>query len=167
MTLEQYALLAEIVGTVTVVISLVYLAVQVRQGIAQGQAEARYAFVQSTGDINMTIAQDKPLASVWRRGLESPEARDADETMQLWMLMDQYCNAWLVMHQLHVDGQLARNQWHVVRNDIATIPWSAGGRALWRIGRGAFDPTFPTFIDDIQVRGQKPYDGLDRLPAGP
>jgi hypothetical protein len=67
MTLEQYALLAEIVGTVTVVVSLVYLAVQVRQGIAQGQAEARYAFVQSTSDINMTIAQDKQLASVWRR----------------------------------------------------------------------------------------------------
>mgnify|MGYP006288401889 CR=1 FL=1 len=162
MTLEQYALLAEIVGTVTVVVSLVYLAVQVRQGIAQGQAEARYAFVQSTSDINMTIAQDKQLASVWRRGLENPEALDADETMQLWMLMGQYCNAWLVMHQLYVDGQLARNQWHVVRNDIAAILCSAGGRGFWRIGRGAFDPTFTKFVDDIQANGQQPYDMLDR-----
>ena len=75
----------------------------------------------------MTIAQDKQLASLWRRGLENPEALDADETMQLWMLMGQYCNAWLVMHQLHEDGQLAMNQWHVVVNDIAAILCSEGG----------------------------------------
>jgi hypothetical protein len=161
-TIEQYASLAEIIGTVTVVISLVYLAVQVRHGIAQGQAEARYAFVQATSDINMTIAQDKQLASVWRRGLEDPESLDADETMQLWMLMGQYCNAWLVMHQLHEDGQLARNQWQVVRNDIAAILCSEGGRAFWKIGRGAFDPGFMSFVDNMQAEGQQPYDMLAR-----
>ena len=162
MTLEQYAFMAEIVGTVAVVISLIYLAVQVRHGINQGQAEARYAFVQATSDINMTIAQDKQLASVWRRGLENPDELDADETMQLWMLMGQYCNAWLVMHQLHSDGQLAKNQWHVVRTDIAGILCSVGGRAFWRVGRGAFDPEFAGFVDDILGKGEQPYDMLAR-----
>jgi hypothetical protein len=42
MTLEQYAFVAEIIGMATVVISLIYLALHVRQGIAQGRAEARY-----------------------------------------------------------------------------------------------------------------------------
>ena len=162
MTLEQYASLAEILGTATVVISLVYLALQVRQGITQGQAEARYAFVQATSDINMTIAQDKQLASVWRRGLDSPDELDNDETMQLWMLMGTYCNAWMAMHQLHIDGQLAENQWHVVSNDIAAILCASGGRAFWKIGRGAFDPHFAKFIDDIQTEGQQPYDMLAR-----
>ena len=162
MTLEQYAYLAEILGTATVVVSLIYLAVQVRQGNAQGLAGARYAFVQATSDINMTIAQDKELASVWRRGMEDPEQLDADETMQLWMLMGQYCNAWLVMQQLHSDGQLAANQWHVVRNDVAAILCSPGGRAFWQIARGAFDPAFEQFVDDIQGKGDQPYDMLAR-----
>jgi hypothetical protein len=57
MTLEQYAFVAEIVGTVAVVISLIYLAVQVRHGIAQGRAEARYAFVQASGPTTCWLAR--------------------------------------------------------------------------------------------------------------
>lgn len=162
MTLEEYAFLAEIIGTAAVVISLVYLALQVRHGISQTQAEARYAFVQATSDINMSIAQSKQLASVWRRGLENPDELDADETMQLWMLIGQYCNAWLVMHQLHTDGQLAKNQWHVVQNDVAAILCSAGGRAFWQIARDAFDPAFKKFVSEIHDKGVQPYDMLAR-----
>ena len=162
MSLEEYAYLAEILGTITVVISLIYLAVQVRQGNAQGLAGARYAFVQATSDINMTIAQDKELASVWRRGLEQPADLDDDETMQLWMLLGQYCNAWMVMQQLHVDGQLAKNQWYVVRTDIAAILCSKGGRAFWRIGSDAFDPALKQLVEDVLAQGEQPYDMLHR-----
>ena len=162
MNREQYSYLAEILGTATVVVSLIYLAVQVRHGIAQGRAEARYAFVQATSDINMTVAQNKQLASVWRRGLDNPDVLDPDETMQLWMLMGQYCNAWSVMHQLHSDGQLAENQWHIVSIDIAAILCSSGGRAFWQIGRGAFDPEFTMLVDEVLLKGDQPYDMLAR-----
>jgi len=162
MTLEQYAYLAEVLGTATVVVSLIYLAVQVKQGNAHGRAGARYAFVQATSDINMTIAQDRELSAVWRRGLEKPDDLDEDETMQLWMLMGQYCNTWMVMHQLHLDGMLAKNQWHVVKNDVSAIMCSAGGRAFWLIACGAFDPHFREFVDGIQETGEQPYDMLAR-----
>ena len=162
MTLEQYAYLAEVLGTATVVISLIYLAVQVKQGNAQGRAGARYAFVQATSDINMTIAQDQKLAALWRRGLQSPDKLNEDETMQLWMLIGQYCNAWMVMHQLHLDGLLAENQWFVVKNDVSAIICSVGGQAFWRIGRDAFDPSFRKFVDDIQEKGEQSYDMLAR-----
>jgi len=162
MTLDQLAALAEILAAVAVVISLVYLAVQVRQSNRQGRAEARYAFVQATSDINLTIANDKQLASVWRRGLEAPDQLDPDETMQLWMFLGQSCNAWMVMYHLHLDGLLAPNQWHVVRNDVSAIMCSAGGRAFWKIARDAFDPAFKTFIEEALAAGSQPYDMLAR-----
>ena len=68
-----------------------------RQSNAQSRATARYAFIESMADINMTIAQDKAAA---------PEDLDADERMQLWMFIGQYCNAWVVMYHLHLDGLL-------------------------------------------------------------
>jgi hypothetical protein len=162
MTLEQYAYLAEILGTATVVVSLIYLAIQVKQGNAHGRAGARYAFVQATSDINMTIAQNRELSGLWRRGLEKPGELNEDETMQLWMLIGQYCNAWLVMQQLHLDGMLARNQWFVVKNDVSAIMCSAGGRAFWRVAGNAFDPHFRRFVDDILERGEQSYDMLAR-----
>ena len=106
MTLQQWAGIAEIVAAIAVIPSLVYLAVQVRQSNAQSRATARYAFIESMADINMTIAQDKAAPSVWRRGLAALEDLDADERMQLWMFIGQYCNAWVVMYHLHLDGLL-------------------------------------------------------------
>ena len=162
MSLEQLAYLAEIIAAIAVVPSLVYLVVQVRQSNAQGRATARYAFVQAMSDINLLVAQDKTTASVWRRGLESPDALDDDELMQFWMLMGQYGNAWMVMYQLHQDGMLPDNQWSVVRNDILGILSSKGGKAFWKMGARAFDRDFVRYVNALLESEEQPYDMLAR-----
>ena len=48
MTLEQLAYLAEIVGVIIVVITLLYLAVQVRQGANLLRSESRQAMLNNT-----------------------------------------------------------------------------------------------------------------------
>ena len=47
MTLEQYAYLAEIIGVTIVVITLIYLAVQVRQGAHLMRSESRQALISN------------------------------------------------------------------------------------------------------------------------
>ena len=162
MTLEQLANVAEIVAAVAVVPSLVYLAVQVRQGNAQSRATARYAFIESMADINMTIAQDKAAASVWRRGLGDPNDLDADERMQLWMFIGQYCNAWVVMYHLHLDGLLPMKQWTLVQTDIVSILSSEGGRVFWEMGADAFETDFVDFVGELMRSERKRYDMLAR-----
>ena len=160
--LESFAYIAEIVAAAAVIPSLIYLAVQVRQGNLQGQATARYAFIEAMADINTAIGQDKQVASVWRRGLADPDGLDDDEVMQLWMFVGQYCNAWMVMYHLRQDGLLPDNHWRVVRNDILAILGAKGGRAFWRMGRSAFDEDFTEFIDRELLGKQQPYDMLTR-----
>ncbi len=162
MSLEQWAYLAEIVAAVAVIPSLIYLAVQVRQSNAQSRATARIAFVEATGDINTVIAQDKSVASVWRRGLHSPDALDEDEIIQLWMLIGQYANTWMVMHHLYEEGNLPENHWSVVRNDMLGILATEGGRAFWRIGANAFEPRFRRFVNSLLDSGETSYDMLAR-----
>ena len=43
MTLEQYAFLAEIIGVIVIVVTSIYLAIQVRQGAELLRSEARQA----------------------------------------------------------------------------------------------------------------------------
>lgn len=160
--LESLAHIAEIVAATAVVPSLLYLAVQVRQGNLQGQATARYAFIEAMADINTTIGQDKQVASLWRRGLADPDALDDDEVMQLWMFIGQYCNAWMVMYHLHDEGLLPEIHWGVVLNDVMAILASAGGRRFWAMGRGAFDAAFVAFVDRELEAEEQPYDMLTR-----
>ena len=47
MTLEQYAYLAEILGVIVVIVTLIYLSMQVRQGADLLRSEARQAQVNN------------------------------------------------------------------------------------------------------------------------
>lgn len=159
---EQIAVLGnvgEFLGSIVVLVTLVYLAIQTRNINKQSQAEARYAFVNAMADINTAIGQSKQAASVWRRGLESVELLDEDERMQFFMFVGQYANSWAVMYQLHADGMLPAAQWQIVRNDAVSILSTGGGQVFWKSGgESAFDAGFVEWINGELASGERPYD---------
>ena len=140
-------------------VTLVYLAIQTRSISKQNQAEARYAFVEAMAAINMVVAQSTPTASIWRRGLESVENLTEDERMQFFMLLGQYANLWSVMHQLREDSLLPDTQWLIVKNDVASILGSDGGKYFWSNGgETAFDASFSKFVNALLKDHRQPYD---------
>lgn len=149
----------EMLNSLLVLATLIYVAIQTRNLNRQSQAEARYAFVDAVGDVNLVIAQNRETASVWRRGLVAVEDLNADERMQFFMLMGQLGNLWSVMHQLHEDHLLPETQWTIVRNDMRSILGSKGGMYFWKNGGGAaFDKKFADFVSTELAVGVRPYD---------
>ncbi len=121
---------AEFFGAVAVVASLGYLGRQIRQANAQSQVDARYSFLDAYGHVSLTIAQNKDLASVFRRGMQGMEL-DEDETIQFFVCIGQYLNMWSVLFDLHVERHLPDTQWTVIRKDIITMLSTPGGRTFW------------------------------------
>jgi hypothetical protein len=159
MNWDAIGAVGELLGSILVLLTLVYLAIQTRSINKQSKAEARYTFVASMGEINLNIAQNPQTASVWRRGLDSVETLSEDERMQFIMYMGQYTNFWSVMHQLKLDGTLPATQWLVVKNDILSILGSDGGKFFWEHGgRAAFDKDFALFIDTTLEASNQLYD---------
>lgn len=149
----------EFIGSLVVLATLIYLAIQTRNINRQSQAEARYAFVESMAQINVAIGQDKQVSSVWRRGLETIETLDEDERMQFFMFVGQYANSWAAMYQLHRDRLLPDAQWQIVRNDVVSILGTKGGLFFWENGgNSAFDKDFVEWIEGQLERGDRPYD---------
>lgn len=156
MNWEAIGASGELLGSLMVLATLIYLAIQTRSINKQSKADARYAFVNAVGEINMSIADSVSNASVWRRGLESVDDLNEDERMQFVMFVGQYANLWSVMHQLHLEGILPETQWIIVRNDIRSILGSAGGRFFWEHGGDeAFDAAFTEFVKgELREHGQ-------------
>lgn len=167
MNWEALGALGELLGSLTVVVTLVYLAVQTRSINKQSKAEARYAFVEAMGEINMVIAQTESNASVWRRGLESIDSLNSDERMQFLMYVGQFCNLWSVMHQLYDDDMLPERQWRVVCTDIASILSANGGNWFWENGgRFAFDEGFTALVSSLVGEQTVKYDMSGMADAG-
>ena len=162
MNWEAIGAVAEFIGSITILATLIYLSIQTRSIRKQSQAEARYNFVDASAEINMSIAQNKQTASLWRRGLDSIESLDEDERMQFFMLMGQYANLWSVMHQLYNEKLVPETQWHIVRGDIASILKSNGGRYFWEHGgAAAFDEPFTEFVVRELADEVRPYSMSD------
>ncbi len=140
MNWEAIGALAEFLGAVAVVTSLVYLGRQIHQANAQSRADARYSFLDAYGQISLAIGGNKDLASVFRRGMQGLEL-DEDEAIQFFVCCGQYLNMWSVLFDLHVERQLPDTQWTVIRKDIITLLSTPGCRAFWNdVGRlGAHD----------------------------
>ena len=61
MTLEQYAYLAEVIGVIVVVVTLLYLAVQVRQGAHLMRSESRQALMNNDREVLLKYLDNMDL----------------------------------------------------------------------------------------------------------
>lgn len=155
--IDGYAALSEILGAIAVVASLVYLGRQIHQANRQAQAEARYSFVEAYSQMNLTIASDKAVASIFRRGLKG-ETLDEDEYMQYFAVVGQFLNTWSVLFDMSREGLLPPAQWTMIQKDIITMISSPGGEKFWNdVGRHGVHSQFVAKVEEIFASGEKSY----------
>ena len=119
-SIQDFASVAEIPGAVAVVASLVYPGRQIHQANAHSQADPHYSFLDAYGQMNLTVAATKELASIFRRGMQGLDL-DEDETVQYFVLLGQFLNTWSVLFDLYKERHLPDTQWTVIRKDIITM----------------------------------------------
>lgn len=146
--------LAEAIGAAAVVLSLVYLSVQVRQ--STGVARASYHIQQSANyrTLVSSMMSDEGMASIFARGLADPRELSTEEYQRfLW------CMGEIFQHyQAQVEGAKAGIvEPHYVQSWLnVTASWVAmpGGREAWDVLGGFNSP---------QVRGDI-HGALEAIP---
>ena len=133
MALEQYAYLAEIIGVVVIVASLIYLAKQVRQNHKQLESQSYQAWVASNLQINMSMASPELSAIVAKGNFDSA---NLDEDSYVAYAMSHL--AMMQMAQaadyLYRSGSLDRELWEGEMDRAAGILTMPGVRQWWDAG---------------------------------
>lgn len=108
--------------------------------------------------MNLTVAGDKDLASVFRRGMQGLEL-DEDEAIQYFAFLGQFLNTWSVLFDLHVERHLPDSQWIVIKKDIITMLSTPGGRAFWNdIGKLGVHNEFENEVENILASAETSYE---------
>ena len=142
MTLEQYAYLAEILGTIIVVVTLIYLAIQTKQNTDAVQSSVRQAILQEDRESLRMVIENPALNR--RSNLSGEE----DAQVQAYMVhfIRARENHW-VQYQ---HGVLDEATWISYRGAMIPVIFSSPyGRTLWasRIITGSINPEFIDAID--------------------
>ena len=159
MSLSDLASLGSLVSGVAVLISLVYLALQVRQTERNQQISIRHSRVSRTVDLHLALA-DPAVANAWLHGLGSPQEITQTELRQFTNL----CRA-LFFHfedsfYQREEGLLNDDAFETVVAGARLSARSPGFRAAWRIARPNFGGRFRDFLDGVVAgaAGEPPLD---------
>ena len=146
MTLEQGAYLAEILGVIFVVVTLIYLSVQIRQGTELLRSESRQALV--TNDITSLAAEDE---------------LSAEDQLRLSFIFALDLRNREFEYFQYTNGLLDEQTWLAYRHVILINHSTSLGRAWWDdIGRDIVDPAFAKLVDEL-LAGAQPDDTYCRM----
>lgn len=163
MTLQDLGSIGEFVGAVAVVVSLIYLAVQIRQNTHQLEhnaevlrANAELDSARLSTDWNAQLAGDAELTRIWGVGLNDPSRLDAMTGARMGMMLGSLFYRLEGLYRLHRRGFLPEESWlpweQLMRNVLST-PFA---RAWWESGGHPFSQSFRQRVDELVAMGADP-----------
>ncbi len=143
MTLEQYAAIAEITGVIIVVVTLLYLSVQVRQGAHLMRSESRQALLNNQLEV-LSLYLDNMDVFDKLAGEEKLSRTDQRRFSVLWLAnMRNREHEWFQ----YKDGILDEATWLSYRGILRQTLSSKRHRTWWKKAKMVFDSDFVETVD--------------------
>ncbi len=154
MSLEQVATLAQIAGSVGIVLSLVFVGLQIKQNTGALYRNEHNSTMSQWSVIRMAIAENRDLAEIMTAGLHGQRSLDAADQLRLEQFLSE--QLWAAFHiwDREQRGVFARgtHDWSAGRY-IAPLLAAARGRAWWDEAKNAgFFPPYVAVVDALLAR---------------
>jgi hypothetical protein len=145
------------VSGIAVVLSLVYVAYQVRQNTRALRTENYARALDRIASIQARLSGDPQLASVFQRGTLDPASLSVDERIQFSWTFYEMFGAWEFMFHQAGMGALPNEVWE---RWAGTMSWwlsLPGVAAWWRARPAPFSASFSAFVAErLQARAVDP-----------
>ena len=146
MNWQALGVLVEGIGAICVVISLVYLVIELRRNTTS-QNDANFSSViQTSKDFLSSLLADPDLALLWEKGIADEELSDAERArfsvaMWSWSRSIQY------IFYVASNGKFPLQEWEGYRESGLRAFEGAGARKWWAAQKWRFSVNFVEHID--------------------
>lgn len=147
MTLEQVAALGEVVASVGVILSLIYVARQLRQNTAMMRASASAERVERDAELSFRLVDHPEFAEIWVRAHSDLESLGEVERTRLIFFSRTAIVHWHNMFRLREQGLLPDADWEELKWLIRLVGVRQDTRAAWHMFRESFEDSFQAFMD--------------------
>ena len=157
MTLTDLASIGEFVGGIAVIVTLVYLAVQLKQNSKMARANAVATLLARYESPNAILAGSAEASRVFRLGTYGGAELNEDESTQYHCLCIQFLAVVYAAYKFHIDGILSAEQWQIYRNDAAEFMGAPGLGKLMPYFKSYYapDPHFVAELELMEAEGRK------------
>jgi hypothetical protein len=148
MSLEQLSYLAQIVASLGVILSLIFVGLQIRQQTSELQRNEHNSTMAQWTAIRMAIVQHREIAELMTGGLEGKAALDTADRLRLDMLLNEY--AWASFHiwDRTRRGVFPQGTFEISCSQFAELLKTPYGADWWRsAARWGLIPPFMADVD--------------------
>lgn len=147
MTLDQLASIGEIIGGIAVIISLVYLAVQIRMNTEAERSSTYQAIVSDFGSLNNTMAGTPELSNLYVQAMEDYHQLTPDQKARISQLFFQCFRYFENMFYQYKKGYLDEEVWIGWKRLMLTYYSRPGFQSWWKHRRDVYSEPFAVFLE--------------------
>lgn len=149
MDLQSLANLGEVIGSVVVVLSLIYLAVQVRQNTEAQRTENYSRALDRLAAMQSILSQDGEIAVIFSKGVRDTSKLDPQERMRFtWSMYEAFGAFEFMFHTSRTDA-IPEEVWTRWSSAVAWWLTFPGVQTWWQARPIPFTESFTAFVDSL------------------
>ena len=150
MNWEAIGAIGEIVGAIAVVVTIGYLAVQIRQNTKSAQSASTQQILQGIAELNEFLASAPDVTDLFWRGTSNPESLSEDEWHRFIHIASAMIRRLELMFLNHRQGFVPPQVWEAQANSLGR--WcSTPGIQRWFSELGAgLDAEFRQYVEQLK-----------------
>ena len=153
---EALGAIAELVGSGAVLITLIYLAVQVRHQSQSNRSAATQAVIGQFNDLSLHLASDPNLARAFEQGLSDPENLSDEDAYRFTWLSRAMMNNYMNLHDQYLHGACPKPLWLRTIQELKAIYDESPGLQRFR----ETDPGFEDVFGYVDSMSESEYGAL-------
>ncbi len=147
MTIEIMANYADIIGGVAVVMSLIYVGIQIRRNTKSSQSQTNQSAHESLATVSLAVAKDSDFSNLARKGMLAFDELTEEEKFQFILLMVTIFRRYENIFYQYQKRFLEKDLWEGYSRSMLLYFYTSGGQAFWTLRRTHFSGLFQKYLD--------------------
>ena len=162
MNWEIFAAIAEVVGAIGVVVTLLYVARQIRAASVEGQRTRYNELTSSVAGTAQTWAASDSLSEIMFRGLGDASSLQPDESFRFYSSLFGLMKAWETTYHYSIDQGI--HDWGAdgLRSTMSSFMAYPGMQKYWAERRSWYSEEFQAEVDRVIALGAERMDDAYR-----
>ncbi len=146
MTLTELGSIGELLGSIAVLISLIYLAMQIRSSTETARTSTYQSVVSDFSALNQSMASTPDLSLMFVNAMEDFESLSPDEKARISQLFFMCFHNFENMYYQHRKGYLENDLWLGWKRLMLTYHARPGFQTWWSIRSDVYSQAFVEFL---------------------
>jgi len=155
MNWDAISAVSQLVGSIAVVLSVLYLAVQVHRSTRVAKLATQDAAATALRDVTKPFMENAELERIWRVGLEDIGALTIEERTRFFHAAYQFLKAFETIHFHYAYGLMDKQLWEGWQGLLRHYVAAPGMAHYWQVRPDVFSERFRNFVNSLEAPAEQ------------